>query len=232
ESESLKQAIFLLFPRGEAQVADHLGRVGRVVRQNSLAVECAYPVLHRSAGNVAVNFSAWAAECGGSRGVQKRCQRSLDEIDVGYGCKLLLGPRLLVLAHLDLKDRRRFDVEVNITQGKAVAGGSIKQKREVIVLAVTTLKPETGAANHERIRRCAVARIGAVIGLKVSVRLELEFTVSTFDKKVLVVPSRGNGRTALLFFGRFVGRLGGLSTLLRGCSGLRQRGIYHLGSVC
>src|SRR5215469_4351907 len=153
ERESLEHVVFMLFPGIEAHAANDFRLVGSVVGQDALAVERAHPVLHGASGNVSVNRGAGAAVGGGCRRVQQRCHRPFDKVDVGHRCHLFLCEWLLELAYLDLESWKRLDVHVEVAKANAVTGGSVNQHREVIVLAVVSLKAKSRLANQERVRR-------------------------------------------------------------------------------
>src|SRR5207302_7581911 len=76
ESKSLKHVIFLFLPRIEAKPPYNFRLVGRVIGQDTFAVECSHPILDNAARNVPVNRGAGAAECCRGGRVEKRRQRS------------------------------------------------------------------------------------------------------------------------------------------------------------
>ncbi len=82
--------------------------------------------------------------------------------------------------------------------------------------AVVPLKAKPAAAYGEGVGRSAVAFIRTVIGLHVSVRLNLKCAVSGLNEEMFPVPTRGHGECAVLFLGGFLVRF-------------RERLDFHFG---
>src|SRR5437868_5265171 len=207
DGKSLKHIVLFLFPGVKPEPPDDFRFIGRVVRQDPLAIECPQPVLHDTASKITANRCSRATVCGGCGGVQERRQRSLDEIYVGYTRHKFLGERLLVLADLEYEGGIGLDVEVEITQGDAIGGGSVDQNCIVVVRSDGSLKAEAGASDEKGVGRSAIPTVGAVVTLEVSVRLNLVLIVGTFHKKVFAVPTRNDRDIALFFRGFFLGGL-------------------------
>src|SRR5437870_3735217 len=232
EGQPLKDVILLLLPGIEAKPPDYFRLVGRIRSQDSLAIECAHPILDAAAGNVPVNRSAGAAVGRSSSRVQERRQRSFHKIQVGCAYQFFLGVGLFVLSSLELESRDGLDVDVQVAKRKAVAGGSIEQHRVVIVRAEVALKTETSTPNEKRVRRRAIAVVSTVIALEVSVRLNLELTVCALYEEMLPIPAGDHGGLFFLsrLLVRWLGRLSGLRRFSGGL-GLHNHGIHEVSTV-
>src|ERR1019366_8962488 len=93
------------------------------------------------------------------------------------------------LPHLNLELGYRLGGDVEVAESYAISGGGVDQHRKVIVLAIVPLKTEARTAQDERVGRCAIAFVAAVIALEVAVRHDLELTVRAPDEEVLPIPS-------------------------------------------
>src|ERR1700739_4842084 len=109
-------------------------------------------------------------------------------MDVGDAGSQLLCKRFLELTGLDLDGVIVFRVQVNTPYLASSRCGRIDEDAELIVVAVIPLKAKPAAAHGKSIRRSAVARIRAVIGLHVSVGLNLKLPIGGLDEEVLPVP--------------------------------------------
>src|SRR5208282_5272945 len=58
------------------------------------------------------------------------------------------------------------------------------------------LEAEAGAPDEERVRRCAVAFVGTVVRIHVTIGLDLKGAVRALDEEVLAIPTRGQGELA------------------------------------
>ena len=122
--------------------------------------------------------------------IKQRLQAAFDEVEVGGADSGLLRERLFKLASLELEFGPDSDVEIDVANDRAGRGVGISQQREVEVRTVVALEAEAGAPDQERVRRCAVTLVGAVVGVDVAVRADAELSVRAPDEEMLAVPSR------------------------------------------
>ena len=170
DRKSLQHLICTLLPRIELKPSYHFRLVRRVGSQCALAVECSDPVLGDATSQIAVKHDAGAAKRRRGR-VQKGGQRAFYSIDIGDAGQFFRGERLFELAKGHLECGMVVDVDEKVAQQGAVGVSKVGEKREFVVLAQAGLKTEPATPKRKRIRRMAVAVVGAEIRLHISVRL-------------------------------------------------------------
>ena len=132
------------------------------------------------------------------------------------------------MAGLELELGPEPHVEINIAHNRARGGVRVGQDGIIEVRAIIALESETSAADHECIRGCAVALVGAIVDVDVPIRHELKLAIGALEKEMFAIPTRCK-RSFFLGLRRWFGLVdhGGFDPKV----GLDQDGIHQMSAV-